>query len=224
MAEEKKGNFPLLPVTNWWALRKRFKQTIPSSVTVSYLSTVLSVGEKSAGNLIPAFRQIGLIDQEGKPLERATKWRDDQQYAEVCQSIKQEIYPQELVEAIPSPLEDRSPVERWFANRTGLGQAAVRRMATFYLLLCEADPSKESEKGAPVVKPQQQKQKKEPQLPQRPKRKDAGTGEFGREYAFPALNINVQVHISPEATTTQIDQIFASMAKHLGRRNNGDTK
>jgi glycine cleavage system regulatory protein len=31
----------------------------------------------------------------------------------------------------------------------------------------------------------------------------------------PALHIDIQIHISPEASADQIDQIFASMAKHL---------
>jgi hypothetical protein len=31
----------------------------------------------------------------------------------------------------------------------------------------------------------------------------------------PSLHIDIQIHISPEASTDQIEQIFASMAKHL---------
>jgi len=31
----------------------------------------------------------------------------------------------------------------------------------------------------------------------------------------PSLHIDIQIHISPEASAEQIDQIFASMAKHL---------
>jgi hypothetical protein len=36
-----------------------------------------------------------------------------------------------------------------------------------------------------------------------------------RSGALPGLHIDVQIHISPEAAPDQIDQIFASMAKHL---------
>jgi len=35
----------------------------------------------------------------------------------------------------------------------------------------------------------------------------------------PKIHIDVQIHISPESTADQIDQIFASMAKHLGNFN-----
>ena len=33
----------------------------------------------------------------------------------------------------------------------------------------------------------------------------------------PALHIDIQVHIDPASSAEQIDQIFASMAKHLYR-------
>ena len=36
--------------------------------------------------------------------------------------------------------------------------------------------------------------------------------------ATPTVHIDIQVHISPESTAEQIDQIFASMARHLYRR------
>jgi hypothetical protein len=39
----------MLPVAHWWALRKKFKQSIPGVVTDSYLSTVLNMAVKSAG-------------------------------------------------------------------------------------------------------------------------------------------------------------------------------
>ncbi len=41
MAEQKKS-YPMLPIAHWWALRKKFKQSIPGVVTDSYLATVLA--------------------------------------------------------------------------------------------------------------------------------------------------------------------------------------
>lgn len=35
---------------------------------------------------------------------------------------------------------------------------------------------------------------------------------------FPGININLQIHISADATPDQIDQIFASMSKHIYQR------
>jgi len=42
-----------------------------------------------------------------------------------------------------------------------------------------------------------------------------GTASARRGAPGPALHIDIQIHISPEASADQIDQIFASMGKHL---------
>lgn len=36
-----------------------------------------------------------------------------------------------------------------------------------------------------------------------------------RKTVSPSVHIDIQIHISPDSTANQIDQIFASMAKHL---------
>jgi hypothetical protein len=43
--------------------------------------------------------------------------------------------------------------------------------------------------------------------------KDKATNDGGRE--MPTVHVDLQIHISPDATTEQIDAIFASMSKHL---------
>ncbi len=91
MAEQKQS-FPMLPINHWWALRKKFKQSIPGVVTDSYLATVLNMQENSArANVLPYLKQLQIIDEEGKTGERAKLWRDDGHYAEVCKAIREEI-------------------------------------------------------------------------------------------------------------------------------------
>jgi len=149
MRKEKPKSFPMLPVGHWWTLREKFKQSIPGVVTDNYLATTLNTKTKSARvNVLPYLKDIGLIDEEGKILDLAKAWRDDDQYAEVCQEIRKKIYPEELIAAVPNPPEDRSTVERWFANNTGAGSNAVKRMAAIYVVISEADISKKPEKRA----------------------------------------------------------------------------
>lgn len=70
MAES--NSYPMLSANNWWNIRKKFKQTIPGTVTASYLSSVLNMQERSAtNNIMPYLRQLGIIDAEGKTGERA---------------------------------------------------------------------------------------------------------------------------------------------------------
>ena len=44
---------------------------------------------------------------------------------------------------------------------------------------------------------------------------EGGNGQLARPNNRPGLHINIQVHIDPTSSAEQIDQIFASMAKHL---------
>src|SRR3990172_9465299 len=125
MAETAKRSFPMLPVAHWFALRRKFKQSIPGVVTDNYLSTVLDMEANSArANVLPFLKVLGVIDDDGKPKERAKLWRDDGHYPEVCQAILKEVYAKELLDAVPDPKTNRDMAKRWFANHTGAGDAA----------------------------------------------------------------------------------------------------
>jgi len=158
MAEEKKG-FPMLPVAHWWSLRRKFTQSIPGVVTDGYLATVLDMEANSArANVLPFLKALGIIDEEGRPKERAKLWRDDVHYQDVCRAILSEVYPKELVDAAPNPRTDRDAARRWFANHTGAGSADCNRMAALYIVLTEAEPSGEpdfqnAQHGAKTRKP-----------------------------------------------------------------------
>lgn len=226
MAEKNNTSYPRLASSTWWALRNKFKQTIPGTVTPNYVATILGMAEDSAKmNVIPALKQLGIISQDGKPTDRAVKWRDDEQYPKVCDEIKKEIYPQELLDAIPDPSENREATARWFANHTKLGQDAVRKMVVFYSLLANGDPNNNEVPSSNSAKPKQPKltnakkaRKPEPPEPspepidRKPESKPQVTE------MTPSLNINVQIHISADATAEQIDQIFQSMSKHLYKK------
>jgi hypothetical protein len=224
MANDKKSSFPLMPIGHWWALRGRFQQSIPGVVTDSYIATVLNMKEASArGNILPYLKQVGIIDENGRPLERAKNWRDDAQYKKVCSDIVREVYPPELLDACPNPQSDRESAERWFSNYTGSGQVAVRKMVSFYSILIEADPLKASEsktkkknpsKTTPIraKSPQQQISKK----PERIKKNEDDKKQPDEQKSkIPSMNINLQIHISADASPDQIDKIFESMAKHI---------
>jgi hypothetical protein len=226
MAEQQKKTFPRLPISHWWALRKKFKQSIPGVVTDNYLATVLSMKIDSArANVLPFLKQLGIIDEEGRTGERARFWRNDEHYPAVCKQILQEVYPDELLHAVTGPPIDRNKAQSWFANHTGTGEGAAGQMASLYAVLVEADASKEPdlEKKDRSPKTSEDKPKRtvkvKPRVPalegQELERKRNGGGNSSRERQPPDININLQVHISADATADQIDQIFASMAKHI---------
>jgi hypothetical protein len=225
--------YPSLPARTWWDLRRRFQQSPPSKVDSDYLQTVLSIQEKHAANLTGPLTQLGLIDDNGQPTPVAEDWRHDETYPEACKKILENVYPPALREALPPPKPDRGELEKWFARNARVGTAAAGKMATTYLVIAAADPS-----GSVQQQPQRSRdsgngakrraaRKPEPaRRPAAPATTEAAASEAvsatGTAAAAPngaiegpSVHVDVQVHISPDATADQIDAIFASMAKHL---------
>ncbi|MHB1684163.1 MAG: DUF5343 domain-containing protein [Bacilli bacterium] len=230
-----KTTYPRIPEKNWWALRAQFMKTIPGSVTNTYLKSLLGLSsEKSAANLIPPLRQLGLIDAEGKPTPRANDWRTDSKYDAVCESIVRELYPRELIDLYSGSELDTEACKGWFLHTAALGGGAARQCAAMYVLLntpidkvdddtkvakpVSAKPKRAESphklnisrniKTAPQEKPQEEVSKVTSAITPSP---SVESGNLLR----PSVHIDLQIHISPEADATQIDSIFASMAKHL---------
>ena len=216
---ERKTVYPMLPVNHWWALRDKFKQSIPGTVTANYLATVLNMKEVSArANVLPFIQQLGITDDEGKTLDRAREWRDDTMYPDVCATMVKEVYPPELLEAVPDPVRDRAAAERWFSNSTGAGVTAVKRMTLFFSVLIDANPAHKpgsnsaGEKMASTSRP-----KKKAAVEATEGKTQQGEEQQGGDDA-PSVHINLQIHVSSDATPDQIDKIFESMATHIYRK------
>lgn len=223
--------FPKISRKIWWLLRDRLKKTVPSVITPTIISSLSEMTEASAkANVIAPLRQLGLIDDANKPTGLAERWRHDDEYAKVCHEIRQNTYPQELVEAFPEVNDNqRGTVKNWFMKIGQVGEGAAGRFADTYILLSEADPNKTIEK-APVdsspksktrtAKPKPVKaahiesQSDTPANPPQSLPEVEPSPHISRR--IPAVHIDVQVHISPDTPPDQIDRIFESMAKHLG--------
>ena len=214
-----KRTFPRLPAKNWWSLRDRFKQTMPSKVDADYLQSVLGLtSAASAGNLIGPLRTLGLIDDKGRPTDRALAWRDDESYKQVCDEMLTDVYPDTLCSAFPNPSEDSGGVRNWFSRNTGAGQTATSGMASLYALISAGDPMAGRINASTTASPKKKVATKK--AVRKPKSDEPGGTEGGSKSdrqgrTEPELNINVQIHISSDATADQIDQIFRSMAQHL---------
>lgn len=226
MAEEKRKSYPKIPRGNWFLLREKFKQRTPEKVSPSYVATALSMSEASASaNIIPPLRVFSLIDEAGKPSDLAYDWRDDKKYSEVCKTILEATYPQELRDLFHSANVEVKSVERWFARNAKVGQSAARAYTATYLMLLEADLSKAKEQGAtkPKTDPSASKTHKVVTKSVAPTKsikevvapKAQDQGDKGQPGFSPKLHIDIQIHISPDSSPEQIDKIFESMAKHL---------
>lgn len=130
------------------------------------------------------------------------------------------------MDAHPGPAPDKDAVIQWFMRNTGTGKPAAQQMAAFYMLLCEADISGAEQdpapnaraSRAPTTRQKRAVDRPKPVAPSVPATVPAPTHPQTAKKlasAFPNLHIDIQVHISADASAEQIDQVFASMAKHL---------
>ena len=224
MASERKP-YHYIPAKSWWALRKQFNTSIPKPVTLAYLVAVLSITEGSAKDLLRGLQAVGLVDEDDPTMERATLWRDDNSYSEVCRQIRGELYPPELLEAIPGPEIDKQAARRWFMTDTGCGEKAAIKMTAMYALLVKADPSVGDENNASKSKQTKSQEAKiqpipsdEPQQPEPANQQQDPPHVPVLGLEMPEVRLNLEIRIDAGVTPEQIDLIFESMAKHLYRR------
>lgn len=178
---------------------------IPSSVTGKWLKTI-GFTSSNDPTLISVLKQIGFVDTASTPTEKWNKFRGHNSKKVLGQAIREgyadlyAIYPD-------ADKRSRAELENVFTTSTKAGKEVVSKLvSTFRSLADEAvfedeaatpDPTvlKESTLHAPLTSKA---------LPA------ARTSAAG-----PSLHIDIQIHISAESGPDQIEQIFASMAKHL---------
>lgn len=219
MAE--KQTYPMISEKNWWDLRSQFKKTIPSSVNPSYVKSLLGFNsdDSAKNNIILPLKQLGIIDEEGKPTPLANEWRSDEKYANACETMLHTIYPQELTDLFPDEEIDAAKVRAWFMDTAAVGQSAAGKITNTFILIRSAKIKQPSEKKSNTSKTGSGKKtlKTEKTVEQKPALQVQDVVEQNPPQlpVSPSVHIDIQVHISPDAPADQIDKIFESMAKHL---------
>lgn len=97
------------------------------------------------------------------------------------------------------------------------------RMSAIYTVISEADLSKKTQKGAQkegraTKKRDKLKAEKKNSIPPKIPTASPPVPSSVQTPGVPGLNINLEIHISSDATPDQIDKIFESMAKHIYRK------
>jgi hypothetical protein len=222
--EEQRATYPRIPAKIWWQLRAAASRSPPKEITTSYLESLLGISEGTAQNLLPNLRVIGLIDSNNKTQPLIHEWRDDETYAKACGVMLERVYPDELRNLAPAPNPDRSQVMRWIMRKTMTGETSTSQMAAFYLLLAKGDPvdgevaengDAPKPKAKPKPAPPDAKRAVRPAAPEKPV--EEAHPPAPPKHRAPSMHIDMQIHISPQASPEQIEAIFASMAKHLYR-------
>lgn len=184
---------------------------VPNSLTTKWLE---SVGYKSSNDrsILGVIRQIKFIDDGFNPTEKWVNYRGSNHKQVLADGIR-EGYP-DLYSIYPDA-HNRSTeeLENFFGTKSTAGRQVVTAIVGTFRALCDlADFSSATAvqtngnnvpdiatNAPPVINVPNEKTNRE-------------NSNF-----TPKLHIDVQIHISPDATPQQIEQIFESMAKHLYR-------
>jgi len=227
-----KSRYPQIPSTVWWGVRALLHRSPNFTFDERSLGVELGVQEAAARQYLTELRSVGILTEEGKATPLAQRWRLDESYAEAVEELIASTYPEGLRHIAPPGDADRQKVVNWFM-REGLGQGAAGNKAATYLLMSSTTPneapSRASAKGkddngrraiaSRRVPPGRQSERSNRQSEvesiagEEDQRRDVRR-RTSLQDAVP-LNINVQIHISADAGSEQIESIFSAMRRYL---------
>ncbi|MFZ5672530.1 MAG: DUF5343 domain-containing protein [Pseudomonadota bacterium] len=177
---------------------------IPPKVTIQWL---MQIGLKSTNDrsLIPILKYIGLIDSSGTPTPRWSEYRGANHKQVLGNAIRQgyadlfALYPDANARSV-------ADITHVFSTSSSGGQQVIAKTVQTFRALVEEASFEGGWEAASTLEagPLHTPAVTEPSL-QRSNSNPPGA----------SLHIDIQIHISPESNAEQIDQIFASMAKHL---------
>ncbi|WP_421910381.1 DUF5343 domain-containing protein [Marinobacter sp.] len=184
---------------------------IPEKVNTRWLPTV-GFASKNDRSLIPVLKYISLISESGEPTEVWKEFRGAGGGRALGRAV-QAAY-RELFATYPDAnVRTTSELQAFFRGHSSYGAQAVSKAVATFKAICQhaefdgertesvapdqiADPVQNGSLGAAMQVPTPPMTQSSPQ-------------------SRPSLHIDIQIHISPEASTEQIEKIFESMGKHL---------
>ncbi len=177
---------------------------VPQKVTVQWLKTV-GFRSSNDASLIGVLKFIGFMDSSGVPTSKWTQYRGAN-YKQVLGEAIREGYA-ELFAVYPEANQrTQADLAHVFSTSSSGGKQVIGKTeSTFRALAEQAD-------FGPVD------ERTDLHMTSGPLHTPAVPAPSTIEHAplqWPSLHIDIQVHISPEASVEQIEQVFASMAKHL---------
>jgi hypothetical protein len=214
-----KASYPQIPATVWWGVRNILQRTPNTTLDERNLGVQLSVQEAAARQYVTELKRVGILSEENKATPLAQRWRHDETYADAVDEILRNAYPEGLTDIAPRGAADRQKIVSWFL-REGLGSGSAGNKAATYLLISSASPNEAPARGN--VTSQKASSPRIITSKKAVAAQPAGTVAKANEGARPSvgagkipLNINVQIHISAEASSEQIESIFAAMRRYL---------
>ena len=182
---------------------------VPPKATAAWLKS-LGFTSSNDSTLLKPLKFIDLCDQSGSPTNRWKQYRGGSHAQVLADAIRfgyQDLF------ALHPNAQDLSDTDlnHFFATHSSGGSQAVAKTSSTFKSLC-AKPDFSTNSGTETAN-------SEPESPSSTNQDAAATpspnGAFVSNTIRPEIHIDIQIHISPEASTDQIDQIFSSTSKHL---------
>jgi len=184
---------------------------VPKKVTVQWLKT-LGFKSSNDASLIAVLKFVGLTDSSGVPTAKWTQYRGANHKQVLGEAIRDGY--QELFAVYPDANErSQADLDDVISTRSSGGKQVIRKTVSTFKALAE------QAEFAPVNDQTDLHMGSAPQHTAAVQSPTSGARPAGQG---PTLHIDIQVHISPEASVDQIDQVFKSMAKHLYGAKKGD--
>jgi hypothetical protein len=181
---------------------------VPSKANGQWLKT-LGFTSSNDASLIGILKAVGLVDASSIPTPVWSAYRGVHHKRTLGEAIRKGYA--ELFAVYPDAWQrSNTELEHVFSTSSTAGKQVINKTVATFKTLCEnAEFAPIDEQSEPLVQtgPMHLPAASTAPAPTRIQ----NTGNSGG----PSVHIDIQIHISPEASTDQIDQIFKSMAKHL---------
>jgi hypothetical protein len=221
-----KARYPQIPSTVWWGVHALVNKTPNATLDERFLSVHLNVQPVAAKQYIAELISVGILTEDFKASQLAMKWRLDASYSTAVKEILANVYPQSLMDVAPPGEGDRQKAISWFLQE-GLGQGTATNKAATYLLIGSKTPNEapvrtngsRQNSEASVPKASRIEKKASPRVKTAQEKSSKKSGAVGvapnETGAGIPLNVNVQIHISADASSDQIESIFSAMRRYL---------
>lgn len=197
---------------------------VPSKATATWLQSI-SFTSSNDKSLLGVLKQIGFCDQSGQPTDLWRRYRGAENGRVMAEGIRAGFA--ELFEVYPDAWQrSDSELFSFFNTRSNAGKQSIdKTVSTFKALIALADFSgtESVASGSSTIHHPNSGNHSNPGSP-------SNSENYSNQHQspipmninspMPALHIDIQIHIASDASLDQIDQIFASMSKHLYKSSN----
>lgn len=181
---------------------------IPAKAGVQWLKT-LGFTSSNDTTLLGIIKSVGLVDASNVPTSLWSAYRGAGHKKVLGEAIRNGYA--ELFAVYPDAWQrPNTELEHVFATSTNAGEQVIAKTVASFKAVCEC-----AEFGNPDDQPNQSIQAAGPLHAPVANIASSTPAAASASRSTPSVHIDLQIHVSPEASPEQIDQIFKSMAKHL---------